>query len=364
MKSKTTLWVIVAAISGLLFAPYADGRGRGGGGGGGRGGHAGGRSAAAVSRSPSMSRSAGAGQRSYRQANSHVGSVNRSNVRAREATRPATQARQNRPYDRQAANNVLRSYATSHSAQRLDAGRAANITSGSVGNRAHNVELSSAARERLHAYRPDFDSDRYFNANFFQDRGFRSDYLRPGFRAWNAATWSGVNSWLRGNWSAPYYYYPSGYYYAVGDSAASDATYYGQPTQSSYGQTTTSYQAMPAQTSATAHIDTGDQWLPLGVFAVSNSMEQASSSNRFLQLAMDRDGMIEGAVYNALTDKLQNVTGIVDKNSQQVTLLLANDINSPIATTGLYNLTEDSTPLAVAFNDGTTQTWALLRLEE
>lgn len=103
--------------------------------------------------------------------------------------------------------------------------------------------------------------------------------------------------------------------------------------------------------------------MPLGVFALAQNAEQAGSANRFLQLALNRSGEVQGVFFNALSNQTQNVTGLVDKGTQQVYFQLADGAESPIAATGLYNLTADQTPLTVNFNDGSQQTWTLVRLE-
>lgn len=118
---------------------------------------------------------------------------------------------------------------------------------------------------------------------------------------------------------------------------------------------------MPVDQSAVA---TTEEWLPLGVFAVANNASAASYTNRFLQLAVNRKGEIAGVLYNSTTDAAQDLTGMVDPKSQQVYWSMANKSDSPIASTGLYNLTEDQTPINVHFIDGSDQTWTLVRLKQ
>ncbi len=107
-----------------------------------------------------------------------------------------------------------------------------------------------------------------------------------------------------------------------------------------------------------------DEWLPLGVSALAASTEQAAQTDRFLQLAINRSGEIAGVAYNSATDAAHDLVGAVDPKDQQAYWYLADQTDSPIASTGIYNLTEDQTPINVHFNDGSDQTWTLVRLEQ
>jgi hypothetical protein len=111
---------------------------------------------------------------------------------------------------------------------------------------------------------------------------------------------------------------------------------------------------------------TGDaDWLPLGVFAVAKDPNVAAQTNRFLQLAINRDGHIEGVLYNTTTDVAQDLTGTLNKETQKAYWSLANRPGAPVASTGIFNLTEDQTPINVHFSsDGTDQTWTLVRLQQ
>ncbi len=192
----------------------------------------------------------------------------------------------------------------------------------------------------------------HFNSDFFNRHQFHPNYYRSGSNWGAAVTWAGINSWLGWGWGSPYYYDSSGDYYDV-TAPEYAAPGYMQPVVSQ-----PSSQPVPAQT--VAQVDT---WMPLGVFALGQNAEQASASHRFLQLAMNREGEIEGTYYNSLSDKTYNVTGIVDKATQQVVFQLADNPDSPIATTGLFNLTEDQASLKVQFSDGSDQIWTMVRLE-
>jgi hypothetical protein len=68
--------------------------------------------------------------------------------------------------------------------------------------------------------------------------------------------------------------------------------------------------------------------------------------------------------YNAITDQTHEIDGYVDKDTQQAAWRLGDIAGSPIVSTGLYNLTKDSTEVAVDFPDGTEQILTYVRLEQ
>jgi hypothetical protein len=83
----------------------------------------------------------------------------------------------------------------------------------------------------------------------------------------------------------------------------------------------------------------------------------------FVQLAVSKEGVISGTFQNTATDKVQSVEGMVDKKSQRVAWGIV-DKKWPIMETGLQNLTQDTAPALVHFENGETQQWLLVRLDQ
>ena len=81
------------------------------------------------------------------------------------------------------------------------------------------------------------------------------------------------------------------------------------------------------------------EWLSLGTFAVSSN-EKEAEPNRVIQLAVDKQGVISGTLFNTETDQSQSVQGQVDKDTQRVAFRIGDNENVVIET-GLYNLTQD-----------------------
>lgn len=106
------------------------------------------------------------------------------------------------------------------------------------------------------------------------------------------------------------------------------------------------------------------EWMPLGVFALTQDGEdKGAEPTLFLQLAISKEGIIAGSFQNKATDEAFEVEGTIDKDSQRAAWGPVGK-SWPIMETGIQNLTEDECPALLHFEDGTTQQWLMVRLEE
>jgi hypothetical protein len=122
--------------------------------------------------------------------------------------------------------------------------------------------------------------------------------------------------------------------------------------------------AQQAQSVATSIPDVEEdktEWLPLGVFALSEGDQE--DPTMFLQLTVSKEGIIAGTYHNTVTDTALPVEGAVDKNTQRAAWAVGDNKNT-VMETGVYNLTQDQTALLVHFGDQKTQEWLMVRLEE
>jgi hypothetical protein len=83
----------------------------------------------------------------------------------------------------------------------------------------------------------------------------------------------------------------------------------------------------------------------------------------YLQLTVSKQGIIAGTFQNTATDSVQYVEGMVDKQTQRAAWT-AEGKTRPLMETGIVNLTQDTAPALVHFDDGTTQQWLLVRLDK
>lgn len=328
MKHSTFLIGIITAAA-LLALPELDARdggGRGGGGGGrgggghGGGGHGGGNrgggGARSVQRSPSMSRTT-----EYRPPQRHEARPERPQGGHQQISRPSQNQRPvNRPQ-----NNFA------HQHPVVDR---------------HN--LGNNVRHNVGTYRP--YRNNWFHNDFWVGHHFHPPYYRYHNNWWRWTTPVVVTGWLGWN-VAPIYY----------DYYIDNGTYYWGPTETP-GTVGYVEQTQPAPAPTDQPIE-GD-WLPLGVFALSKDELGIAGPNIYLQLTLNKNGSIAGTYYNATTDQGYEVEGEVDKSTQTATMQVVDDPDSPVIETGLYNLTQQETPIRVHFADGRTENMLLIRLDE
>jgi len=184
---------------------------------------------------------------------------------------------------------------------------------------------------------------------------------RPWTYWWTCPTWAGVTGWFGGwGWSQPCYYdygaggnvvYENNVVYVDGQQIGSTADF-----------------AMSAAELATVAPPANEEqvkksdWLALGTFAVSTSKHETDPS-RVLQLAVNKEGIISGTLYNTETDQAQAVQGQVDKQTQRVAFRVGDNQNI-VVETGIYNLTQDEAPALVHFGTDRVEQILLVRLDQ
>ena len=104
-----------------------------------------------------------------------------------------------------------------------------------------------------------------------------------------------------------------------------------------------------------------EEWLPLGVFALAQ--EEKGDPTMFLQISVNRGGIISGAYISTMTGDQRPIAGQVDKATQRVAWRIG-DNTETIFETSLANLTQDASPVAVHFGKAQTQIWLLVRMPE
>lgn len=396
MWNKIAAFMVVATGMCLILAPI-DTEARGGGGGRGGGGRAGGGSRGGsykgghtMNRTPTMSRAA----RTPSDSRGRQQAARQTPARttpARPATRPAM-AQNRGTVSRPGSPSMQRTSAANRAelrnqVNRYEANRprdianrpdfkqkAQNFSNNRPQQLAQNRQLSDRASQRLKQVQP--NSKDWFNRNFFDRHNLDNDYGRLGNNWWRPVGWAALADWGGWGWGTPYYYDDGGYAYPV---SSSDYSYDNYPSSSSTNTTpaapaptdtvvqqppTTAPSLNPLQSSEIAANEEEGDWMPLGVFAVSNNANTAAQSNRFIQLAISRSGEIAGVLYNSATDSAQDLAGILNKETQMAYWSFDNKPGAPVASTGIYNLTQDQTPITVRFSDGAEQTWTLVRLKQ
>jgi hypothetical protein len=204
-------------------------------------------------------------------------------------------------------------------------------------------------------------SPRFWATNYCYFPWYRSYYWwgsgYPYSYWWNTPTWGGLTSWFPSyGWSTPYYYgYGPG-----GNITINNGYVYMNDlpiaTTADYAASAANLATVPTPTNP----DQPAEWMPLGTFALSAS-ETDKNPSRVVQLAVDKDGIISGTMYNQDTKQTYPIQGRVDKETQRVAFTIG-DAKDVVFETGIYNLTQQETPI-LAHGDGREETYLLLRLE-
>ena len=165
-----------------------------------------------------------------------------------------------------------------------------------------------------------------------------------------------MTGWFVWSWSTPAYYdygYGGNVYYE------GDTVYVND--QPAYTAEEYATQAVDIATTIPEVDEEKVEWMPLGVFALTH--EQKGEPDMLLQLAVSKEGIIAGTYTNTLTDTTLPVEGMVDRETQRAAWTIGDNKNT-VLETGIYNLTQDETPVLVHFGKDRTQTWLMVRLEQ
>lgn len=172
--------------------------------------------------------------------------------------------------------------------------------------------------------------------------------------AWTAASWSAVASTCGYPAEAANYDYGSSVVYE-GDTVYVDGELAG--TTEAYAERATAI----ADAGRKAQQAKDEEWLPLGVFAMVQG-EETTAYNLF-QLAIDKQGILRGNYFNALTDSTEPVYGSVNKKSQRAAWTVG-ERKSPVYEAGIGNLTLNQTTMMVHYGQDRSQQFTLFRIEQ
>ena len=184
----------------------------------------------------------------------------------------------------------------------------------------------------------------------------------PG--AWWPGKWAMVaTAWATWGWSTAGSYCGcsgEGNYYDYGGNVTyeGDTVYYGDQAVATAEQ----YYTEAEHLAASGQTAQNEEWLPLGVFAVIAEPAQ-TQTDKVVQLAVNKDGVIRGNLQDALADKVIPVVGAVDKKTQRVAVKMEGN-DSIVMETGLYNLTNDEVPVLVHFGADRQEGRTLIRLKQ
>ncbi|MFO0792267.1 MAG: hypothetical protein U0805_22640 [Pirellulales bacterium] len=237
------------------------------------------------------------------------------------------------------------------------------------GDRVNHLPDRIADRDRWNNWRKDTRNDvwnhwhnhwhdwnHWYNHDWWDHHHIHFPYY-PNFNYWAWAAWPAITGWVDYGWSQPIYYnYGDNVYYDGGQ------VYYGDQPVASTEEYSQQAASIAANVPTTKPAD--DDWMPLGVFAITTDGEPSDADpTKYLQLAVSKQGVLNGTLQDSQTDSAQSLSGMVDKQTQRAAWTVAGK-SWPVMETGLSNLTQDTAPALVHFQDGTTQQWLLVRLDQ
>jgi hypothetical protein len=185
-----------------------------------------------------------------------------------------------------------------------------------------------------------------------------------GYRPWwywyGNPGWGGMNSYFAGyGWNQPYYYdYGTGGNVVYsGNQVLVNSQPVGTPVE--YAQ---SAAALAAVDPATVGQTKPEDWMALGTFTLSTAQDESDPA-RVMQLAVNKNGLISGTSFNKQSGKTYTVQGRVDKDTQRAAFTIGNSTDL-VMETGLFNLTQEETPVLAHLGPNKTATYLLARLPE
>ena len=183
-------------------------------------------------------------------------------------------------------------------------------------------------------------------------------HFNPAVNWWRWATWGTVAGWVTSGWGQPTYYnYGDNVYYQ------NDTVYMNNEPIASADEYAQQAQSIAESVPNDVNADNLD-WLPLGVFALTDSLDSSGAEpTLYLQLAVSKEGIIAGTLQNTATEKVQTIEGMVDSKSQRAAWGVEGQ-KWPIMETGVSNLTEDDATALLHFENGETQQWLMIRMED
>jgi hypothetical protein len=201
------------------------------------------------------------------------------------------------------------------------------------------------------------------NGNFTRWNCFTTGWFNRYLGAWWPGVWTGAaTAWATATWAVAGDYCGcpgAGVYHDYGENITyeGDTVYYGDEAVASADE----YYDQADELAAAGQKTQNEDWLPLGVFAVTSDPDQ-TKTDRLVQLAINKDGVIRGNLQDSLTDTVTPLIGAVDKKTQRVAIRIEGN-ETAVAETGLYNLTNDEVPILIHFGSDHRETRTLIRLK-
>ncbi|MBM4097752.1 MAG: hypothetical protein FJ261_13375 [Planctomycetes bacterium] len=220
----------------------------------------------------------------------------------------------------------------------------------------NRVKIQSFSMNNLQI-RGNLVRNNFYGNNF--GGGWYNNHFNPwwggGFGSgfWLGATWGRLVPFCGFSSFPVYYDYGTSVVYS-GGSVMVQGESVGTPQQ--YSQQASAI----AGTGSAAMEDPKDTWESLGVFAMVRAEEKDPSN--YIQLAVNKDGILRGSYYNSISDTNEKVKGAVDKKTQRAAWTIG-DKKQPVYEAGIMNLTREQTTALVHKGDDKVEQLLLFRIK-
>ncbi|MSR31749.1 MAG: hypothetical protein EXR99_09615 [Gemmataceae bacterium] len=205
----------------------------------------------------------------------------------------------------------------------------------------------------------------YVRNNFNNYNCFHSGWYGGYPGAWNGAGWAAAYAWTYPTYAALAAFTAAPrapVYYDYGSTVVyNNGGVYTDGEQTGTTQESTQQASDLASQGSKTEPSKEEKWMPLGVFALVQG-EEKTSFNIF-QLAVNKEGVMRGNYYNAVTDANETVKGAVDKKTNLAAWTIG-DKKFPVYQAGIANLTKPETTIMVHFSKDKTQQFSLIRIEQ
>jgi hypothetical protein len=169
-----------------------------------------------------------------------------------------------------------------------------------------------------------------------------------------------LTSWFVYGWPTPYYWdYGRGEYIYYDDGAIYVNGRWHQPAPVYYTNTVRLVEQAPDWTAEEA---AQQEWLPLGVFAITR--EGMVEAHVLVQLAVTQDGVLGGSATEQRSGAAFEVEGTVDKQSQRAVWAYTDERGERVVMeTSIFNLTQPEATGLIHLGPSDIEVIELVRLE-
>jgi hypothetical protein len=191
-------------------------------------------------------------------------------------------------------------------------------------------------------------ADDLFTPQWYAEHPNAWQATHPHADAWAVATAASVAAWI--NAAA----YAGGTDTVVVESGTSD-------TAPEATEEPTSSEATGTTDAAAIAASDPSQWLSIGVFALAQTGQ--SEPTTLIQLAVNKQGQLNGSYYDLVSDNGTPVSGQVDTNTERAAWTVGENSKNVFAT-NIETLTADNGPVTLHLPNGKTQNWNLIRVNK